>query len=360
MLYHTFTDTLVTFFSSIIFINLWFVYYIYVNNITAPQTNYNDVKLKKKINFYESINTYTIYLFIVWSALMNFIYISNWHVHTLFFDLLYFSNQTIVYFMMSLLILVILLYSSLSLVKQNIPFSYEYLLFIIIIILVSFLLISSTNLYFTIFMLELIALLIFAKFVVTRFFTVKNFVSTGSISTYLYKYSYGLFNSLFFQFWANFVSSIFLFFSLINAHYLLGTSNFFLLNFFLSIITMNLYITKIFIIFISISLIGGLFIKLGLAPYQFFKIETYKGIPLYAIVVYTTLYLIVYVYFFMYIFLTQLPTIRTFINEYIYIMLLISLLYLVSLLFDTKNLKAFLSYSTLITVTNVFVTILTT
>lgn len=77
------------------------------------------------------------------------------------------------------------------------------------------------------------------------------------------------------------------------------------------------------------------------------------------VIVYTTLYLMIYIYFFIYMLFYQLPVIRLFINPYITVLITISLFYLISLLFDTKNFKAFLSYSTLITIVNLFVVILT-
>jgi formate hydrogenlyase subunit 3/multisubunit Na+/H+ antiporter MnhD subunit len=137
-----------------------------------------------------------------------------------------------------------------------------------------------------------------------------------------------------------------------------GTSNFYLLNFFFYIMSVNEVMPKFFITLNLTVFITGLFIKLGLSPYQFFKIETYKGIPLFMIIIYTTLYLTVYVYFFILLIVIQIPSLRDFIGSFLSIFIVISVIYLVSLLFDTKNFKAFLSYSTLITVINVFITIL--
>jgi len=162
----------------------------------------------------------------------------------------------------------------------------------------------------------------------------------------------------FFQFWANFVSSIFLFFALINVHYLFGTSNFYLLNFLLSIFTLGWHVPESFVLFSLVILLTGLFIKLGLSPYQFFKIETYKGIPLLMIVVYTTIYLVVYVYFFSYLYLHHISFMKTFTSPYVSVFIGLSVGYLVTLIFDAKNFKAFLSYSTLITVINLFMVIL--
>jgi len=83
--------------------------------------------------------------------------------------------------------------------KQNISFNIEYLFFIIFIALSGCILISSTNLFSTIFVLELVALLIFGKFAVSRSIFKRNNTNYRS-NTNIPQYSFGLFNSLFFQF----------------------------------------------------------------------------------------------------------------------------------------------------------------
>ena len=76
------------------------------------------------------------------------------------------------------------------------------------------------------------------------------------------------------------------------------------------------------------------------------------------VIVYTTLYLIVYSYFFSFLYINQIPMLKDFSGVFISISVVFSIFYLISLLFDTKNFKAFLSYSTLITVINLFIIIL--
>lgn len=358
MLSYIFTDILITLFSSILVFFLWWLYHIYINTLTVPHVENTDVSLNKTVKNTQNIYNIFIGLIILWFFIFNYIYIHNISTTSSFWDALYLSNNTISFFFLNVIILFCILGLVLFLKKQNISFNIEYILFIFLIIIAGYLLISSTNLFISIFFLEFIALLIFGKFTVS-----KSVVKLNKLNNirpvYITQYSYGLFNSLFFQFWANFVSSIFLFFSLINIHYLCGTSNFFLLNFLFYIINATWYSSEYFLLTSITALTTGLFIKLGLAPYQFFKIETYKGVPLFMVVVYTTLYLVVYIYFFLYLFFYQLPIIKSFTGAYMLFFIFISLLYLISLLFDTKNFKAFLSYSTLITIVNLFIVILT-
>lgn len=357
MLYHSFNDILTTMFGAIFFTALWNVYYIYTNYITTPQIQSSDVVIKKNVKLTGNVFAVIFNLAILWLFLFNYVHIQKFSTSLIFWDTLQLSNNTANFFFLSISILMVIMTSISCLSKQNISFSIEYALFVYIIILAGYLLISSTNLFITVFFLEFIALLIFGKFTVSRvLFNTSKLMSNNP--AYMSQHSYGLFNSLFFQFWANFVSSILLFFSLINIHYLCGTSNFFILNFIFSILSSNLFIPNNFNMTIFILFTMGLFIKLGLSPYQFFKIETYKGVPLFMVVIYTTLYLLIYVYFFLFLFFYQLPVIRDFTGAYTLFSITFSLFYLISLLFDTKNFKAFLSYSTLITVVNLFVVVL--
>ncbi len=342
-----------------VFTSLWVLYYVYSNNLTTPNIAASDRKIHKSSSTSERGNTLGFIAGLVALVLLNYVFVHNINIHHAYANNIYISNNTMVYFFLSLLSLVLIVSGGFFLIRQNLSFRTEYLLFVTAAVISGFFLMSSSNVYMSIFLLELVSLLIFGKFAVTRVVTNANAIDLkNKFSSFLKQFSYGLFNSLFFQFWANFVSSVFLFFAVINVHYLFGTSNFFMLNFFLEVLAATFYVPNVIGVFTVIMLTTGLFIKLGLSPYQFFKIETYKGIPLFSVIVYTTIYLVIYVYFFAYLYIYQVPKIRQFINPYAMVVLLISVSYLLSLLFDTKNFKAFLSYSTLVTVVNLLVVVL--
>jgi len=99
----------------------------------------------------------------------------------------------------NLLILLIIILTGLSLFKQNIVFSIEYIIFVFLVIISNYLLASSTSLFLTIFLLEYIALLVFGKMAVSRI-TVKKSSRTPATIVKTNQHSYGLFNALFFQF----------------------------------------------------------------------------------------------------------------------------------------------------------------
>jgi len=357
LLLNSFTDVSFSILTCTLCVNLWLLYHTHVNTITTPATLATDIKRPKLTEVTRNIYIIISGLLLVGIILSNYLVTEKANTQLAYWDMVYVSQYTLGYFFISIGILFLILFTSSNLVHQNISYTPEYLFFIVLITIASYLLIGSTNLLFAVFVLEFIALLIFGKFAVSRIMYTYNTVSAAKKST-TPQFSYGLFNSLFFQFWANFVSSILLFFSLVNVHYSFGLSNFWFLNFFLSVLSTNWYLTDLFISVIVILLTTGFFIKLGLSPYQFFKIETYKGVPLFMVIIYTTLYLSIYIYFFTLLFVYQVPMLREFSGSFIAIMLVFSILYLINLLFDTKNFKAFLSYSTLVTVINLFMIIL--
>jgi len=188
-----------------------------------------------------------------------------------------------------------------GLYRQNIVINSEYILFVLVAIFCAYILVSSSNLILTIFLIEIVGFLVFLKFVLNNGMKKSNTATKAHDPViFIKKNSFGIFNALFFQFWASFISAIILFFSAINIHYLFGMSKFYLINFLVVINNdLNHYpTTQIAFVFSALSL--GFFIKLGVAPYQFFKIETYKGVPLFMILVYTILYLFIYLYFFIF------------------------------------------------------------
>ncbi len=359
MLKQLFPDNLLTTFLCIICLNLWLLYYLHINAATLPAIQSTDVKKPKGIDLAKDMKSTFIGSVTVWFVLISIVLVTHVNVCYMLYDSVYLSNNSVTYFYIIILLLFLILYIGVGLFTQNISFSIEYILFIVLIFIGAYLLISSANLFLSAFLLELLALLIFGKLAISRITVKKNSLSKQFLTQKI-QYSYGLFNTLFFQFWANFASSIFLFFALLNIHHLCGTSNFLLINFLFFIFNSATHLPHTFISTTLIILVTGLFIKLGLAPYQFFKIEVYKGVPVFIIIIYTAVYLIVYIYFFLFLFTTQLSLLREFVGIYVSFLIVISILYLTSLLFDTKNFKAFLSYSTLLTVSNLFVLILTT
>jgi len=216
----------------------------------------------------------------------------------------------------------------------------------------------SNNMFSFIFLLELNSCLVFYKLIVSKLWYKSNDINQLNIKKILPK---GYVNLIFFQYWITFFSSIFLFFSYINIAFLLGTSDWDLLNFL--IITennINYFNNNILFVFIVFTFFFGLILKTGLTPFHLFKIEVYKNIPFLSILFYTTYYFFSFFLFFIY-FLIKLGF-YLFIYWWLFftIILLVGSLYVISLLFDVNFLKAFFAYSTVVNTLNFFVVLVAT
>lgn len=338
---------------------LWALYYFCNSYITSPRPLATDKKTKKRLKtlFDFSTATYPVVLFVI--VLFNYMYTTKFNASLKFWLNINFFNNSLWYFEALTSLMLVIWFLGVVLKKQNLTISFEYIIFIVLSSLIAFFLSSSVNLLTTIFCIELVGLLVFGKFVVINGLKKKNINNQSTTNTLFVKQnSFGLFNALFFQFWANFISSVILIFVLLILHNLYGCSNFFLLNWLCFINSDYNYIGVSNLFFTFSLLITGIFIKLGVAPYQFFKIETYKSIPLYVLVVYTSLYFFIYIYFFINLFLINFPAIKIQGFFFFFFSVFVGVFYLISLLFDTSNFKAFLSYSSIITVINLLIVVL--
>ena len=91
----------------------------------------------------------------------------------------------------------------------------------------------------------------------------------------------------------------------------------------------------------------GFFFKIGLSPIHLFKIEIYKGIPFLSIFFYTTFYFTAYFIFFSLLIYQHVNSLKNLFIIPLTIILLVGMLYVISLLFDTNFTKAFFAYSTI-------------
>ncbi len=132
------------------------------------------------------------------------------------------------------------------------------------------------------------------------------------------------FNTIFFNFWSSFFSSIFLLYSMLNIYFIFGTTEWSVLNFLLNISNENEYFynkNNVFFIFFIFFL--SCIFKLGLPPFFFFKIEMYKGLPLFITYFYSTFF---FFFFFFIFFLYFLYFLQIFIFIFLFIFLYLHLL----------------------------------
>jgi hypothetical protein len=98
---------------------------------------------------------------------------------------------------------------------------------------------------------------------------------------------------------------------------------------------------------------------MGLAPIHLFKVEIYKGVPLFSVLFYTTFYFLSFLFYFFLIVVTQLSAYYIYWWFLLIFLIILGALYIVSLLFDVNFIKAFFAYSTILNTINFLSLVLT-
>lgn len=303
---------------------------IKVNNISTDKIINRNVIKKLHYSFF-------IKIFIIYSFFFKLnVYIYKGWQCGIFWKKFFLTNFNINLFNVILFLLILMTIILISLISNTINYNTDYFFSLTnILLMIIFILFVSTT-YTFIFILELISLIIFYKFITSRYWykTIETNINNKNIpKNYL--------NMLFFQYWATFFSSILLFFALAQLMFIYGCSDFFFINF------INYSINNLYS-YMWLPLIIGFFFKIGFTPIHLFKLEVYKGLPLISLMVYTTIFFLIYFTFYMILLNYLVPTIKIYLNTYIYILIIIGLLYIISLLFDINLLKTFFAYSTII------------
>lgn len=126
-----------------------------------------------------------------------------------------------------------------------------------------------------------------------------------------------------------------------------GTTEWFVLNL-LNKFNFQFNLNKLNNFILIFILIFGFLIKIGFTPVHLYKVEVYKGLPLFAIFFYTTYYFLV---FFMFFILLILLFLESFTSYWLFVLIAIltfGLVYIVSLLFGVNYVKAFFAYSSVV------------
>lgn len=299
---------------------------------------------------------------------IHYIFFLNWNfVNFLFFLLffIFFKYDSNVFWFNHLkinnfliLLIIILIFISLALIffikffkNSNINYNIDYFSSIFNLIIFIPLMFLSNSLYTFLFVLELNSLLILYKFSVSRNWFPKNNFSQKNTNSFTRLLPKSYLNMIFFQYWANFFSSMLLMFSIFNVIYIFGSSEWFFLNFINQTINYNFYFyNNFYFIFLWITFFIGFFLKIGFTPLHLFKIEVYKGIPFISIFFYTTLYFLSFFLFFIILVFYHLNTFKIYWNLIFLTFIILGLLYSLILLFDVNLLKSFFAYSTIVNV----------
>lgn len=328
------------------------LYLLLIVNTKSNTINRSSSTISKKTNTNKILSNNVVIRFGIIITLFSVIFLMFFRG---FDSLIWFGhlriNNTNIFLMMSFLFLFILLFfifiNKIPVIK-NIQFEY----FFSIIFLNSLLplIFFSTNILTFFFILEVISCLILFKFIVGRDW--ESLISTKKSNFFNYSNNYkstSYINIIFFQYWVSFFSSVLLVYSLLMFLYYYGSTEWVILNFLSNIdfnnnsLEFNINIYLVYIVFLI-----GFFLKLGIAPVHFYKIELYKGLPFLTILIYTIYFFFIFFIFFILILTFYLNSVNIIWYNFGILFLSIGVIWVMALLFDVYSLKAFFAYSTIV------------
>ena len=330
---------------TILFIFIWASYFIYLRNTASRYLNiYDKITVKKKtinnsVPFFNFFNFFKL----SYGYLCSFFIVFKSFNYTFFFKHLSFEPLTFNFYLLVLFFFFFLIF-----------FFEKYFLQLKT-------LISGIDFFIALWIFFIfIPFALFSNTLLTFFF----FLELGSIST-LYLiisakdfFQFGLkkeatsavfFNSIFFQFWVSFFSSILLVYSILNFFFLFGSTEWVFLNFFLDIsFNKCVGLIRYQAIFSIYLFIFAILIKMGVSPFFFFKIEIYKGLPLIILFFYSVLYFFIFFVLIFLLFFYYFFTIILFLSILILFFLIAAMLVFIINLFNLHLLKNFFAMSSLI------------
>jgi formate hydrogenlyase subunit 3/multisubunit Na+/H+ antiporter MnhD subunit len=286
------------------------------------------------------------YIYILFSITVNvliYIYMFIGYEELFFFNNLNMSNFTLsifYYYNYFCLIFILIIYTlnyRIITYLTDLYFSFSLLM------LYTPFLFCCTNFFQLFFWLELLTIIIVYKFVLCLKIGYVNVILNNTAQNSLNELN---FKALFLNYWSNFFSSIFFFILIIHFYRCFGTSDLFLLKLLIYKYTYfisNSYLTIIFILFFL-----AFFFKLGLAPFQYYKINIYMNIPYCLILFYSIYYFFIYFSIFIYLVIFYFNTWSAPFFSILIIFILFMIIYMLLYIYYIERFKEFLAYSSIL------------
>jgi hypothetical protein len=157
------------------------------------------------------------------------------------------------------------------------------------------------------------------------------------------------FNALFFQFWSAFFSSVALVYSILCVFFFFGTTEWAYLAYLASLASKSGYLFSSLVPHLGLSLVlFAVIVKLGLSPLFFYKIEIYRGLPLLVLLLYSTSYFFIFLTYFFTLLTYFMGVPFALFGTFLAPLLLVSLIFFVSNLFDASLIRNFLVMSSMV------------
>lgn len=143
-----------------------------------------------------------------------------------------------------------------------------------------------------------------------------------------------------------FFSSVFILVYIISMAFCWGSTDYFelsILHYFYNILSLST--SSLFYKSLGIFFSLGFLLKAGAAPFHVYKVSLFKGIPLFSVIVYTSMFYLTYISYFAYLMPTLVYTTGLASTAVSLLTLLVGTVLLLNSLFSNRHLKSFLALS---------------
>lgn len=336
----------------------WYAYFLINSNIFAKLISKKDLVKTRMRNIDFNYNSYNnSFFFLVLLAYTSlYFFLLRGFEGSYFFNTLFFSNFIFSLFFYNLILNLIVLVIFLIILQnsQSTNVSLDYIVSIVTILFFLPYIFFCNNILIFFFFLELASNLILYNLLGSAnwFSSFKKHVFSKKETSV----SKHFFNVVFFHFWASFFSSVLLIYSIINFYLIFGTTEWFYLNFLTDFVIRGFYFNNSLFLCINLVIFFISFlVKLGVSPFFLFKLEIYKGLPLYNIFFYSIIFFFYFFSIFFLIVYYYLPIILSVAQVWLNFLLLISIIVTLLFLFDSSLLRNFFAFSSLINSINLLI-----
>lgn len=338
---------------------------LFNKNIRLDDTIKNKDSVKQTFNnFYDSyyvffrfINIFLLYITVL-QMISNSYYYSyttlNYGYSLHLFNISYVYNQLIlILFFFTLIIFKTLL-------KQGTVKNFEYYIGLLFFFFCLYLYLNINNILLLVFLLEVqstvIIYLISSSFNLFKNNSLESYTRLNNLNSQPVWY----FNSLIYQFWVSFIGAVLLIYGILTLFRFANFVEWINLNIYFFFLTFSWYhLFSLQYLNIWLPLILGLFLKIGVVPFFFWKPEIYKNLTSTILFLYMTVYLFSLLFLFIVMFNSYFVLIKEWFYLYLYIASIFTLIFVTLYLYSIVEVRTFLAYSSVTHLSFIFLALST-
>lgn len=331
---------------------------------TLNNSNVSNTVKQTFSNFYDGYYTFFrfINIFLLYAVSLQLIsnayyysYVTlsyGYSVHL--FNISYIYNQLI------LLLFFFTLIIFKTLLRQGSVKNFEYYIGLLFFFFCLYLYLNINNILLLIFLLEVqstvIIYLISSSFNLFKGNSLETYTRLNSINSQPVWY----FNSLIYQFWVSFIGAVLLIYGVLTLFRFANFVEWLNLNVYFYFLTFSWYhLFSLQYLNIWLPLILGLFLKIGVVPFFFWKPEIYKNLTSTILFLYMTVYLFSLLFLFIVLFNNYFVLIKEWFYFYLYIISIFTLVFINLYLYSIVEVRTFLAYSSLTHLSFIFLALST-